>query len=299
MAINLNSTKSLLLPGLNKVFGDYPEIATQWKEIYEQNTSEMSYERDVEVKLFGLASQRAEGAATTYDEARESATYVYKHVGISLGFIMTKYAIEDNLYKSQFKPNADALKRSMRQTKEVYAANVLNTANDTTGAYYGGDGVALLSSAHPIDVGTIANTPTIAADLNESSLQDAGVAIRRFKDVAGLRVAARARKLIVSPENEYVAERLTKTMNRVGTADNDINALRTVLGLSYVVNDFLTNTRAWYVLSDVTNGLKMFQRTPLETSMQTDFDTDSLKTKAHERYSFGWSDFRGVYGSMP
>lgn len=299
MAINLNAIKSLLVPGLNKVFGDYKEIPAQWKEIFEQYTSEKNYERDVEVRLFGLGQERAEGASTHYDEAGEQAAYVYRFTGQSLGFIMTKYAIEDNLYKSAFKPNADALKRSMRQTKEVICANVLNNANDATGNYYGGDGVALLSTAHPLNVGTYSNTPSIQSELTEAALADAGVAIRRFKDAAGLRVMARGRKLIVTPELEYVADRLLNTRGRVGTSDNDNNTVASILGLTYTVNDFITNTKAWFIKTDVTDGLKYFQRTPIEVTMQTDFDTDSLKTKAHERYGAGWSNSRGIYGSMP
>lgn len=299
MAINLTSIRSLLLPGLNAIFGDYPEIPAQWKDIFSFNTSNMAYERDVEIKLFGLASQRAEGAATVYDDARENGTTVYRHIGYALGFIMTKYALEDNLYKTQFKPSVDALKRSMRQTKEVNGAAVLNNAMDTTGTYWGADGQPLLSTVHPIDVGTYANTPSIPSELNETSIADAGVAIRRFKDVAGLRVMARARKLVIPPELEYVAKRLLSANGRVGTSDNDVNSVQETLNLTYVVNDFITNPKAWYIISDVDNGLKYFQRTPVETTMQTDFDTDSLKTKAHERYSFGFSNPRALYGSMP
>jgi hypothetical protein len=298
MAINLNAIRSLLRPGLDVVFGDYATIPTQWKELFEQKKSDMAYEVDIEFQKFGLARSRNEGEATSYDETSEGPQFVYRHVGFSNGFIVTKYALEDNLYKSQFNPNAEDLKRSMAQTKEVVGASVLNNATDSN--YLGGDGVSLLSTAHPLGNGaTLANTPSTQAELNETSLGEGGVTIRRFKDRAGLRVMARARKLVVTPENQYVAERLLRTSQRVGTSDNDVNAVRDVLGLTYVVNDFITNTKAWFLLTDVKNGLKMYQRTPIEVTMQTDFDTDSLKTKAHERYSMGWSNFRGLYGSMP
>ena len=301
MAITITQIKDLLLPGLNAVFGaKYTMFPTQWSEIFEKYTSDMNYERDVEVKMLGLAQQRSEGQATAFDDMGERYLYVYRHIGVALGFVMTKFAIRDNLYKSQFGPNVEALKRSLMQTKEVYGANVLNNANDSTGVYYGGDGVALLSTAHPIDVGTVANTPAVPAELNETSLQDGIVAVRRFKDAAGLRVMAKAKKLIVAPENQFVAKRLMDTELRVGTSDNDINAQKALGGVTeWTINDFITNVKSWYLKTDVPDGLKFFQRDPLETDMHTDFTSDNLLTKATERYSFGWSNFRGLYGSMP
>jgi len=303
MAINITAIKSLLLPGLDAVFGDYNQMPDQFGELFDKHTSDMQTERDVEVKLLGLAQLRNEGAATAFEDMGERFTYNYRHVGVGLGFVMTKFAIRDNLYKSQFGPNTKALKHSFRQTKEVYGAAVFNNANDTTGNFYGGDGVPLLSTAHPIDVGTVANTFTVPAELNETSLQDATIAIRRFRDAAGLRVMVKAQKLAIPPDLIFVAKRLlgASISLRVGTSDNDISAINE-LGLlpgGVTQNDFFTNTKAWYVKTDMTDGLKFFQRDPLEVDMHTDFTTDNLMTKGTERYSFGWSNFRGVFGSMP
>jgi phage major head subunit gpT-like protein len=230
----------------------------------------------------------------------ERYQYVYVHKEWGLGFIMTRNAIRDNLYKSQFGPNIRALKHSMRQTKEVVGANVLNFATDSTNHPIG-DGQALLSTAHPIDVGTVANTPTVQAELNETSLQDAVVGARRFKDAAGLRNLTRPVRLIVPPELMFTAERLLKSDGRVGTNDNDINALKNLrsIPMGYAVNDFLTNTKSWFIVTDEPDGLKFFQRAPLEIDTYTDFDTDNLKIKATERYAFGVSNWRGVYGNFP
>jgi hypothetical protein len=301
MTVNTAQIKDLLLPGLNAIFGDYDEIPNQWQELFSKNTSDMYREVDVEVKLLGLAQLRSEGQAVNYDDMGERYQYVYVHRGVGLGFVITKFAIRDNLYKSQFGPNTRALKFSFRQTKEIYGAAVFNNANDATGTYFGGDGVALLSTSHPIDVGTVANTPTVQAELNESSLQDAIVGVRRFKNAAGLRVLVRGKKVVVPPELQFTAERLFATTLRVGTADNDVSAFKSrgdIVG-GYTVNDFLTNTKGWYLLTDCPDGLKYFQRDPLEIDMYTDFDTDNLKVKGTERFSFGWSNFRAVYGNMP
>lgn len=299
--ITTSQVKDLLLPGLNAVFGaNYNQFPTQWSEIFEKHTSEMAYERDVEVKMLGLAQARAEGESTTFEDMGERYQFVYRHVGVALGFVMTKFAIRDNLYKTQFGPQVSALKRSLMQTKEVYAANVLNNASDTTGAFFGGDGVPLLSTQHPLDVGYLANTPAIQSELNETSLQDAVTAIRRFRDAAGLRAMVKAKKLIVDASNRYVAKRLMDTPGRVGTADNDINALRALNDVGgWTINDFLSNPKSWFLTTDVDNGLKYFSRDPLETDMHTDFTTDNLLTKATERYSFGWSNVRAVYGNQP
>ena len=298
MAITLASAPALLRPGVNAVFGDYDNFPAEWPEIFERNTSEMNYEIDVETKLLGLAQLRAEGAATTFEDAGQRYSYVYNHVGIALGFVMTKFAMRDNLYKTQFMPNAKALKSSMLQTKEVYGAAVLNLANVASGA---GDGVALLSIAHPIDVGTVANTFSVQAELSETALQDGLVGTRRFRDAAGLRKIVKVEKLITTPENIWVAERLCTTDLRVGTADNDVNAIKALRSIpgGYTINDFLTNVKSWYLKTDCPDGFKFFQRDPLEIDMHTDFTTDNMLTKATERFSFGYSNFRTVFGCMP
>ena len=303
MVTTIAQIKDLLLPGLDAVFGDYNQMDSQWDQIFEKNTSDMQTERDVEVKLMGLGQLRNEGAATTFEDMGERYTYYYKHLGVALGFVMTKFAIRDNLYKTQFGPNTRALKHSLRQTKEVYGAAVLNNANDTTGLYYGGDGVPLLSAAHPIDTGTVANTFTVPTEINETSLQDALISIRRFRDAGGLRVMCKAKKIVIPPDLIFVMTRLlgAGATLRVGTSDNDINAVKE-LGMlpgGIVINDFLTNVKSWYILTDVADGLKFFQRDPLEVDMHTDFTTDNLMTKATERYSFGWSNFRAGFGCMP
>lgn len=301
MTTNTAAIRDLLLPGLNAIFGDYNEIPGQWEEIYSKNTSEMYREIDVEVKLLGLAQLKAEAAPVAYDDMGERYQYTYLHRGIGLGFIITRFALRDNLYRTQFGPSTRALKHSFKQTKEIYGAAVLNNAGDSTN-FPGGDGVSLLSTAHPIDIGTVANTPTVQAELNESSLQDGIVGTRRFKDAAGLRVQVKGRKVIVPPELQFTAERLFKTKQRVGTGDNDISAFLSrgdVETGGYAVNDFLTNTKSWFLLSDCPDGLKYFQRDPLEIDMYTDFDTSSLKVKGEERYSFGWSNFRALWGNLP
>jgi hypothetical protein len=303
MVTTVAQIKDLLLPGLDAVFGDYDQMPNEWSDMFDAHTSDMQTERDVEVKLLGLAQLRNEGAATAFEDMGERYTYYYKHTGVALGFVMTKFAIRDNLYKTQFGPNTRALKHSLRQTKEVYGASVFNNSNDTTGTYYGGDGVPLLSTAHPIDTGTVANTFTVPAEINETSLQDALISIRRFRDAGGLRVMCKATKICIPPDLMFVMNRLLGggTMLRVGTSDNDASAVKE-LGLlpgGVCVNDFLTDVKSWFIKTDVSDGLKFFQRDPLEVDMHTDFTTDNLMTKATERYSFGWSNFRGVFGCMP
>lgn len=301
MATTTAQIRDLLLPGIDAIFGDYDQVSNQFDQIFEKHTSEMSYERDVEVKLLGLAQLRSEGSATAFEDMGERYTYYYRHVGVALGFVMTKFAIRDNLYKTQFGPNTRALKHSLRQTKEVYGAAVLNNSTDTTGTYYGGDGVPLLSASHPIDVGTFANTGSVQAELNETSLQDGVIAVRRFKDAAGLRVLVQPRKLVIPPDLMFVAKRLLGTQLRVGTADNDTNAIRELDSIpdGYTINDFLSNTKSWFLKTNCPDGLKFFQRDPLEVDMHTEFTSDNLLTKATERFSFGWSNPRGIYGMMP
>lgn len=302
MVITTSQIRDLLWPGLDAIFGELPDFPPQWKEIFEAHTSDKQYEKDVEVKLLGLADFIAEGQSVPYEDMGERYTYTYLHKGVGLGFIMTKYAIRDNLYKSQFGPNTRALKHSFLQTKETYGAAVLNNATDTN--YLGGDGKPLLSTTHPIDTGYVANTPIVQTELNETSLQDSIVRIRRFRDAAGLRKMVKPRKLVTTPEMSWIAERLMGSNarpGRVGTNDNDLNAIRSmgVLPGGYTINDFLTNTKSWYVTTECPNGLKFFQRDPLEIDLYTDFDTSNLKCKGEERYSFGWSDFRGIDGAMP
>lgn len=298
--ITTSVIKSLLLPGLDAIFGDYDQLPTEWKEIYSVNTSEMYREVDVEVKLLGLAQLKNEAQSVAYEDMGERYSFTYYHKGVGLGFIISKFAIRDNLYKAEFGPSTLALKHSFNQTKEVYGAAVLNNAFDTAN-FPGGDAVSLCNTAHPIDFGTIANTFTTQQQLNETSLQDATVGIRRFKDAAGLRSFIQPRKLIIPPELQFVAERLLKTELRVGTADNDLNALRSLnlIPQGFAINDFLTNTQGWFVVTNCPNGLKYFQRDPFETDMYEDFDTSSLKVKGEERYSFGWSNVRGIWGSNP
>lgn len=301
MATSAAQVRDLLFPGLNAIISDYPMLPAQWSDIFDKYTSEMASERDVELKLLGLAQGRAEGQAVAYEDMGERNAFVYKWTAVALGFILTKFAIRDNLYKQAFGPSTRALKRSFQQTKEVLGANVLNNAADTSGANNGGDGVPLLSTLHPIDVGTVANTFSVQAELSETALQDAVNAIRAFRDAAGLKVMLQGRRLIIAPQNQFVAQRLLRTELRVGTSDNDTNAFRQMgfLPEGYFLNDFLTNTRAWFIKTNCDDGLKYFQRDPFETDMTTDFDTDNLKTKASERYGFGWSNFRAVFGCTP
>jgi hypothetical protein len=301
MAVTTAAIRDLLWPGLAAVFGDYRALPAQFGEIFDTHDSDKAYERDVEVKMLGLAQLRAEGAATAFEDMGERYAYTYRHVGVALGFVMTKFAIRDNLYKSRFGPNTKALKHSLRQTKEVYAAAVLNNSTDTAPINLGGDGVPLLSPNHPIDVGVVGNTTVVQAQLNETSLSDALVAVRRFRDAAGLKVLVNAEKLIVPPELQWTAERLLASVLRVGTADNDINAIKSRGSLpgGFVMNDFLSNTASWFLKTDCPDGLKHYTRDPLETDMFVDFTTDNLMTKATERYSFGWSNFRSLYGMMP
>ncbi len=297
--ITTGQIRDLLLPGLSKIFGEYAQFPRQWSEIFDKSTSEMAVERDVEMKMTGLAQLRQEGAATHMDSMGERYQSVYRHIQVALGFVITRNAIRDNLYKRQFNPSAKALRNSIAQTEEVYGASVFNNATDA--AFPGGDGVPLLSTAHPIDTGTVANTPTVAAQLNETSLSDGLVAIRRFRDAAGLRAMIAPGKLIIAPENQWVAERLLASQLRPGTGDNDINALKSrgALPGGFVINDFLSNPNAWFIKTKLEDSLRYFERDALESDMFVDFSTDNLMVKATKRFSFGWSNWRGVYGSSP
>lgn len=302
MPVNLASIRDLLLPGLRGVEGKYSQIPSQYDKIFEKTESKMALERTAEMRFLGLAQLKNEGGQTAFDNnAGERYVYNQEHNEIALGYAITRKAIDDNLYKTQFKPSNLGLMESFHQTKEIYGANILNTAT-TYNASVGGDGKALCATDHPIDGGTIANRPTVDVDLNESSLLNAMIAIRtNFKDQAGLKIFARARKLVVPPQLEPVAIRLTKTELRPGTANNDVNAiLSTTGGLAdgYMVNDYLTSAYAWFLLTNI-QGLAYMERVPFETDMQVEFTTDNLLVKGYERYSFGYYNYRSIYGSFP
>mgnify|MGYP000482237249 CR=1 FL=1 len=302
MAVNLSQIRDLLLPGLRGVEGKYEMISSQYDKIFTKHESKMALERTAEMRYLGLAQLKTEGGQTAFDSnAGERFVWNQEHTEIALGYAITRKAIDDNLYKTQFMPSNLGLVESFQQTKEIYGANILNTAT-TYNAAVGGDGVALCSTAHPIDGGTVANTPTTQVDLNEATLLNAMIAIRtNFKDQAGLKIFARGRKLIVPPQLEPVAIRLTKTELRPGTADNDVNAIMmTAGGLSegYMVNDFLTSAYAWFLLTNI-DGLAYMERIKFETDMQVDFVTDNLLVKGYERYSFGYYNWRSIYGSFP
>jgi len=302
MAVNLSAIKDLLLPGLRGVEGKYEMIPSQYDKIFTKHDSKMALERTAEMRYLGLAQLKTEGGQTAFDNgAGERFIYNQEHTEIGLGYAITRKAIDDNLYKTQFAPSNLGLMESFAQTKEIYGANVLNTAT-TYNASVGGDGVALCSTSHPIDGGTVANTPSIQADLNEATLLNGMISVRtNFKDQAGLKVFARARKLVVPPQLEPVAIRLTKTELRPGTADNDVNAIMMSSGglpESYMTNDFLTSAYAWFLLTNI-DGLSYMERVKFETDMQVDFVTDNLLVKGYERYSFGYYNWRSIYGSFP
>lgn len=302
MAVNLSQIRDLLLPGLRGVEGKYEMIPSQYDKIFSKYDSKLALERTAEMRYLGLAQLKTEGGQTAFDSgAGERFVYNQEHTEIALGYAITRKAIDDNLYKTQFQPSNLGLMSSFHQTKEIYGANLLNTAQ-TYNASVGGDGVALCSTAHPIDGSTVANTPTVQIDLNEATLLNSMIAIRtNFKDQAGLKIFARGRKLIVPPQLEPVAIRLTKTELRPGTADNDVNAIfSTAGGLSegFMVNDFLTSAYAWFLLTNIP-GLAYMERVKFETDMQVDFVTDNLLVKGYERYSFGYFNWRAIYGSFP
>jgi hypothetical protein len=302
MAVNLSAIKDLLLPGLRGIEGKYEQIPSQYDKIFTKHDSKMALERTAEMRYLGLAQLKTEGGQTAFDNnAGERYVYNQEHTEIALGYAITRKAIDDNLYKTQFAPSNLGLIESFQQTKEIYGANILNTAT-TYNASIGGDGVALCSTSHPIDGGTVANRPAVDVDLNEATLLNAMISIRtNFKDQAGLKVFARARKLVVPPQLEPVAIRLTKTELRPGTADNDVNAIMMTAGglpESYMVNDFLTSQYAWFLLTNI-DGLSYMERVRFETDMQVDFVTDNLLVKGYERYSFGYYNWRSIFGSFP
>jgi hypothetical protein len=299
MAISRAQLLKELLPGLNALFGlQYATYGEEHKELYETEKSERSFEEETKLSGFSAAPVKNEGSAIAYDNAQEAFTARYNHETIALGFSITEEAVEDNLYDSLSARYTKGLARAMAYTKQVKAASVLN--NGFSNAYAGGDGVALFSTAHPlVSGGTNSNRPSTNADLNETSLENAVIQIAAWTDERGLLIAAKPKKLIVPPALQFVATRLLETNLRVGTADNDINALKNNGSIpeGYTINHYLTDTNAWFLTTDVPNGLKHFERMALSTSMDGDFDTGNVRYKARERYSFGWSDPLGVFGS--
>jgi hypothetical protein len=300
MAISRAQLLKELLPGLNALFGmEYARYGEEHKEIYETETSERSFEEETKLSGFSAAPVKNEGQAIAYDNAQEAWTARYNHETIAQGFSITEEAIEDNLYDSLSSRYTKALARSMAYTKQVKAAAVLNNAFQSSG-YNGGDGVSLCNANHPLVSGGVnSNTPATQVDLNETSLEAAVIQISLWTDERGLLIAAKPRKLIVPPNLMFVATRLLETELRVGTTDNDVNAIKTMGSIpeGYRVNHFLTDTNGWFLITDVPNGLKHFVRAPLQNSMDGDFDTGNVRYKSRERYSFGWSDPLGIWGS--
>lgn len=288
-----------LLPGLNGLFGlEYKRYPEEHKEIFDMESSERSFEEELKLSGFGTAPVKDEGAAIEYDSGQEAYVARYTHETIALGFKITEEAIEDNLYDSLSSRYTKALARAMAYTKQVKGAAILNNA--FSGSHLGGDGVALCATNHPlVGGGTNSNRPTTGADLNETSLESALIQIAGWTDERGLLIAARGMKLIIPTALQFVAVRLLKSEQRVGTADNDVNAIvnSSALPGGFSVNHWLTDTNAWFIKTDVPNGLKMFQRVPMKTAMEGDFEIGAVKYKARERYSFGWSDPLGMYGS--
>jgi hypothetical protein len=299
MAISRAQLLKELLPGLNALFGlEYARYGEEHKEIYEIESSERSFEEETKLSGFSAAPVKNEGSAIAYDNAQEAWTARYNHETIALGFSLTEEAIEDNLYDSLSARYTKGLARAMAYTKQVKSAAIIN--NGFSSNFIGGDGVALFSTAHPLINGaTNSNRPTTGADLNETSLENAVIQIAAWTDERGLLIAAKPKKLIIPPALQFVATRLLETSLRVGTTDNDINALKNNGSIpeGYTQNHFLTDTNGWYLTTDVPNGMKMFVRTPLANSMDGDFDTGNVRYKSRERYSFGWSDPLGMYGS--
>ena len=298
MTVNTTAIKSFLEPGLNAIFGDYPMYPAQWREIFTTYPSDKAVEKDVEVKLLGLAQLKAEGASTNYDDMGERYTTSYVNRYVSTGFIITRQAIKDNQYKSAFPMQAKALKNAFGQAKETLGAAVLNNGFDGTN-YPIGDSEALFSTAHPIDGNTVANRPTADVDLNETTMEAAMISIQGFRDQAGLRMMAQPRKLVVARDNQFIAARLLRGDWQMDSANRNINALKNMnmIPEGFVVNQFLTDADAWFVLTNADNGFKHFQREAFETDMYTDFDNDNLKVKGIERYSFGVSNFRAAFGT--
>jgi hypothetical protein len=301
MAVSRAQLLKELLPGLNGLFGlEYARYGEEHKEIYVTETSERSFEEETKLAGFGAAPVKNEGQAIAYDNAQEAFTARYNHETVALGFAITEEAMEDNLYDSLSARYTKGLARAMAYTKQVKAAAILNNGFTNSAQYYGGDGVPLFSIAHPLtNGGTNSNRPTTGADLNETSLEAAVIQIAQWVDEKGLLIAAKPKKLIIPTALMFVATRLLETSLRVGTTDNDINALKNNGSIpeGYTVNHYLTNVNDWFLTTDVPDGMKHFERVALDTKMDGDFDTGNVRYKARERYSFGWSDPLGMFGS--
>ena len=299
MAISRQQLAKELEPGLNALFGlEYKNYENQHTEIYDIENSDRAFEEEVMLSGFANAAVKAEGSAVTFDTANEAFTSRYTHETIALAFAITEEAIEDNLYDRIATRYTKALARSMAQTKQIKSANVLN--NGFNSSFPGGDGKELFATDHPTQsAGTLANELSTSADLSETSLEQAMIDIAAFKDERGFKIAARGLKLIIPSELQFTAERILRSPARVGTADNDLNALSSkgMLPQGYVVNNYLTDTDAFFIKTDIPNGMKMFNRANLKTAMEGDFDTGNVRYKARERYSFGFSDWRGMFGS--
>ena len=296
MAISRSQLVKELEPGLNALFGlEYKQYENQHEAIYTKETSDRAFEEEVMLSGFAQAQVKPEGSGVVFDNAQETYTARYTHETIALAFAITEEAIEDNLYDRLASRYTKALARSMAQTKQVKAVNPLIQGLPSTDNFDSGDGVSLFNTAHPTIAGNVANTLATQADLNETSLEQSLIDIAAMTDERGLKIAAKGMKMIIPSALQFTADRLMKSANRVGTADNDINAIRNMgmVPQGYVVNNFLTDTDAFYIITDVPNGMKYFERSPINTKMEGDFETGNMKYKARERYSFGVSDFRG------
>ena len=299
MAINRAQLAKELEPGLNALFGmEYARYDSEHEEIYETESSDRAFEEEVMIVGFGNAQTKQEGAGVSFDSATEGYTSRYSHETVALAFALTEEAVEDNLYDRLGSRYTKALARSMANTKQVKAAATLNNAFDSS--FTGGDGQPLVSNAHPLGGGgTSSNRPSTYADLNETSLEDALINVSTLVDDRNLTIALQAHKLIIPPALQFVADRLLQSNGRPGSSDNDVNAVKNMgmIPQGYVVNHYLTDTDAWFLKTDAPNGLKHFTRAPIRTAMEGDFDTGNVRYKARERYSFGWSDWRGIFGS--
>ncbi len=299
MAISRGQLVKELEPGLNALFGlEYKRYENQHAEIYTTESSDRAFEEEVMLSGFAQAQVKPEGSGVTFDNAQETYTARYSHETVALAFAITEEAIEDNLYDRLASRYTKALARSMANTKQVKAVSPLINGLPS-GSFTSGDGVSLFNTAHPTISGTVKNTLTTAADLNETSLEQSLIDIAAMTDERGLKIAARGVKMIIPSELQFTAERLMKSQGRVGTADNDVNAIVSMgmIPQGYRINNFLTDTDAFYILTDVPNGMKYFERAPIKTAMEGDFDTGNVRYKARERYSFGVSDFRGIFAS--
>jgi len=297
MAISRQQLAKELEPGLNALFGlEYKNYENQHSEIYDTENSDRAFEEEVMLSGFDKAAVKSEGAAVVYDSAQETYTARYQHETIALAFSITEEAVEDNLYDKISTRYTKALARSMAQTKQLKAAAILDGAFTTS---VGGDGVALCATNHPVIAGTFANELGTPADLSETSLEQSLIDIAKMTDERGLKIAAKGMKLIIHPAQQFAAERIMKSANRVGTADNDLNAMKSMgmIPQGFVVNNFLADSESFFIKTDVPNGMKHMVRAPIKTAMEGDFETGNVRYKARERYSFGFSDPRGIFGS--